>query len=55
MIVNGRSPADAERAVATLKAESRGRLGFANHLATAEPIEDRFAAISASLRRHGRL
>ena len=41
MIVNGRSPADVEKAVATLKAESGGEvIGFAGDLGTAQPIED---------------
>ena len=41
MIVNGRSPPDVEKAVATLKAESGGDvIGFAGDLGTAQPIED---------------
>jgi NAD(P)-dependent dehydrogenase (short-subunit alcohol dehydrogenase family) len=41
VIVNGRSPADVEKAVATLKAESGGEvIGFAGDLGTAQPIED---------------
>jgi NAD(P)-dependent dehydrogenase (short-subunit alcohol dehydrogenase family) len=41
VIVNGRSAADVEKAVATLKAESGGDLvGFAGDFGTAQPIED---------------
>ncbi len=41
VIVNGRSPADVEKAAATLKAESGGDvIGFAGDLGTAQPIED---------------
>ena len=41
VIVNGRSAAAVEKAVATLKAESGGDLvGFAGDLGTAQPIED---------------
>ena len=41
VIVNGRSPADVEKAVATLKAESGAEvIGFAGDLGTAQPIED---------------
>jgi NAD(P)-dependent dehydrogenase (short-subunit alcohol dehydrogenase family) len=41
VIVNGRSTADVEKAVATLKAESGGDLvGFAGDFGTAQPIED---------------
>ena len=41
VIVNGRSPADVEKAVATLKAESGGDLvGFAGDFGAAQPIED---------------
>jgi NAD(P)-dependent dehydrogenase (short-subunit alcohol dehydrogenase family) len=41
VIVNGRSAAGVEKAVATLKAESGGELvGFAGDLGTAQPIED---------------
>ncbi len=41
VIINGRSQADVEKAVATLKAESGGELiGFAGDLGTAQPIED---------------
>jgi NAD(P)-dependent dehydrogenase (short-subunit alcohol dehydrogenase family) len=41
VIVNGRSAAGVEKAVATLKAESGGDLiGFAGDLGTAQPIED---------------
>jgi NAD(P)-dependent dehydrogenase (short-subunit alcohol dehydrogenase family) len=41
VIVNGRAPADVEKAVATLKVESGGEvIGFAGDLGTARPIED---------------
>ena len=41
VIVNGRSPADVEKAVATLKTNPGGDLfGFAGDLGTAQPIED---------------
>ncbi len=41
VVVNGRSPADVEKAVATLKAESGGDLiGFAGDLGTAQPIDE---------------
>ena len=41
VIVNGRSPGDVEKAVATLKAESGGDLvGFAGDFGAAQPIED---------------
>ena len=41
VIVNGRSAADVEKAVATLKAESGGDLvGFAGDFGTAQPIEE---------------
>jgi NAD(P)-dependent dehydrogenase (short-subunit alcohol dehydrogenase family) len=41
VIINGRSPADVEKAVATLTAESDGEVvGFAGDLGTAQPIED---------------
>jgi len=41
VIVNGRSSAAVEKAVATLKAESGGEVvGFAGDLGTAQPIED---------------
>jgi NAD(P)-dependent dehydrogenase (short-subunit alcohol dehydrogenase family) len=41
VIINGRSAANVEKAVATLKAESGGDLvGFAGDLGTAQPIED---------------
>jgi len=41
VIVNGRSAADVEKAVATLKAESGGDLvGFAGDFGSAQPIED---------------
>ncbi|MGH6796828.1 MAG: SDR family NAD(P)-dependent oxidoreductase [Roseiarcus sp.] len=41
VIVNGRSGADVEKAVATLKAESGGEaIGFAGDLGTAEPVND---------------
>ena len=41
VIVNGRSAADVEKAMATLKAESGGDLvGFAGDFGTAQPIED---------------
>ena len=41
VIVNGRAPADVEKAVRALKTESGGDLvGFAGDLGTAQPIED---------------
>jgi NAD(P)-dependent dehydrogenase (short-subunit alcohol dehydrogenase family) len=41
VIVNGRAPADVEKAVATLKAESGGDvIGFAGDLGASGPIED---------------